>query len=425
MAYQFVHLESYSRKGDDKGRSSGFVFREVRRDPVASVHVLNPLPSVLVFGMGVDAVEALHDAAAAAAKVDVKDGKPRKIRTDQKTLHTVIASHPYTMEEVRTDPAKLQEAEEWERRTIAWLRSQYQDDLKSVVRHEDESYFHIHAYIVPLNDPEMRALRHHPGVVAKRAMMAAGPVEGEDNKALSKRADLAYKHAMRAWQDSYHEAVGIPCGLTRLGPQRRRLTREQWQVEKVQATALRSTVERAKNVKARGESFIAAKKEDAARIEAEACAAKVEAARLLGAARTATVAALAVQDKATNEQRKAAAMMSRVRQETARVRVAKAQLQRLPSLLCSMWDGFRASAVQERIRAAFSDEMSKLRTMASDALERARMAERARRVAEDKAETLRRSLADVGRQRDSAWKELAVLRPTDNSSLKPERGARS
>ena len=213
MAFQFVHLESFSRKSDSKGRSTSFIFAEARRDPAASVHVSNPAPPVLVYGSTIEEVETMHDAAADAARTAVKGGgTPRKLRQDHKTLHTIIASHPYTMDEVRADPVKLREAEEWERRTISWLRSQYGDDLKCVVRHEDESHFHIHAYVVPTDDMEMRALRHHPGVTAKRAVMAAGTAD-EDKKALSKRADAAYKAALRSWQDSYHEAVGIPCGL--------------------------------------------------------------------------------------------------------------------------------------------------------------------------------------------------------------------
>ncbi|KAA3519922.1 hypothetical protein G6L63_03370 [Agrobacterium vitis] len=172
MGYQFVHLESFSRKGDDKGRSTSFIFAEARRDPAASVHVAHAAPPVVIYGVGVPEVEALHDAAAEAARTVPKAGTPRKLRQDHKTLHTVIASHPYTMDEVRADPAKRAEVEVWEKRTIAWLRSQYGDDLKSVVRHEDESHYHVHAYVVPADDPEMRALQHHPGVVAKRRRMA-------------------------------------------------------------------------------------------------------------------------------------------------------------------------------------------------------------------------------------------------------------
>ncbi len=413
MSFQFIHMEGFSRKGDGKGRKVSFVFSEARRDPVASVHVTNPSTPVVVYGSTIDEVEAMHDAAAAVAMTAVKGGKPRKLRQDHKTLHTVIASHPFTMEEVRADPEKLREAEDWERRTIAWLRSQYGADLKSVVRHEDESHFHVHAYIVPTDDPEMRALRHHPGVVAKRATMAAGPADVEDKKALSKKADAAYKSAMRSWQDDYHEAVGIPCGLARLGPQRRRLTRAEWQAEQVQAKALRMTIDRAREVKRKGESMIASTKEDAAAIRAEVAAAKAEAERQIAAAKAATEAAKAAQDKAVAEQRKARSMMARVREEAARVREATARLQRLPGALRSMLDGFRASKVAARIRQSVESEVEALRRTAADAADRASAADAGRREAETRAKNLRASLTETGRDLATARRELAALRPPE------------
>ncbi len=431
MGYQFVHLESFCRKGDDKGRSTSFVLAEARRDPAASVHVANPAPPVVVFGVGVAEVEALHDAAAEAARTTPKKGTPRKLRQDHKTLHTVIASHPYTMEEVRADPAKRAEVEVWEKRTIGWLRSQYGDDLKSVVRHEDESHYHIHAYVVATDDPEMRALRHHPGVVAKRAAMAAGPSDGEDSKSLSKRADREYKAAMRAWQDSYHETVGVPCGLARLGPRRRNLPRGEWQRETAQAKALQAALDRAAAVKEKIETHIVAKKaevetlvstatSEAARLRAEADAAMAEAARRLAESKAATEVAKAAHDAAVREQRKAKSMMSRVREEAAKVRAASARLQRLPTLLRTAFDGFRKSRVADRLRAAVAEELDRLRAEVSSADRRAdaadsraSAADAARRQAENRARTLDVALTETAAQRDAVRREVQRLRPPE------------
>ncbi|MFB2567273.1 plasmid recombination protein [Rhizobium sp. IMFF44] len=424
MAYQFVHLESYSRKSDSKGRNTAFVLAEARRDPAASVHVPNPSPPVVVYGVGIEEVEAMHDTAADAARTAVKGGgTARKLRQDHKTLHTVIASHPYTMDEIREDPAKRKEAEAWEKRTIAWLRSRYGNDLKSVVRHEDESHYHIHAYVVPTADPEMRALRHHPGVTAKRAVMSAGTPDA-DKKALSKRADAAYKAAMREWQDAYHEAVALPCGLTRLGPQRRRLSRAEWQAEQTQAKALKTTIERAQTVKAKIDTHIGAKRAEvetlvssaetaAAALRAEADAAKAEAARQIAAAKVAREAALKAQDKAVAEQNKARSMMSRVRQEAARVQAAAARLQRLPGVLRSVWDGFRKSAVEARLRKSLDSEMDGLRQQASAAEGRATAAHEGMRQQAAAARDLRDSLKETGQQLAAARRELAFLRPPE------------
>ncbi|WP_425962116.1 hypothetical protein [Rhizobium nepotum] len=42
--FQFVHLESWSCKADDKGRSTSFIFDEASRKLIASVHVPDPKP---------------------------------------------------------------------------------------------------------------------------------------------------------------------------------------------------------------------------------------------------------------------------------------------------------------------------------------------------------------------------------------------
>lgn len=282
MAYQFVHLESWSRKADDKGRSTDFIFDEASRKPIASVHVAEPRPPTVIYGVGVDEVRQMHDEAAAAARTPGARGKLRKLDSKQKTLHTVVASHPYTVEEVRADPQKAAEVRDWERRTVAWLREQYGPALKSVIRHTDEKQWHVHAYVLPTHDPQMRAGVYHPGAVAKKAVKAAGARDGEDGKALNKRADVAYKSAMRDWQDSYHDAVAIPCGLTRLGPARRRLTREEWKAEQAQAAALKNAVERAEAVKRQGQAYIDRTKTEAAAVKAEAARVKASADRLTG-----------------------------------------------------------------------------------------------------------------------------------------------
>ena len=321
MSFQFVHLETYSRKGDAAGRSTGFVFAEARRDRGASVHVAHPAPPFVVHGMDIDAAESRHDAAADAARTTPKGGKPRKIRVDQHTLLTVVASHPFTVEEIRADAAKRRDVENWERLTVDWLKTQYGDALVSVVRHEDESHWHLHIYVLP-SSSDMKASALHPGQTAKAEIMAAGPAPGEDSKALNRRGDAAYRRAMRGWQNSYFEAVAVKCGLTRIGPARRRLTRAEWQAEKTQAKALQEALNRAQAVRQRVESFIqntrdgaesfmSRTKETAEKIEAEATASKVEAEHRMEAAKAATAAALAAQDMAVREQRKAQGMMAR------------------------------------------------------------------------------------------------------------------
>ncbi|ARQ11018.1 hypothetical protein NXC12_CH03025 [Rhizobium etli] len=399
MGYQFIHLESYSRKADAKGRSTDFIFSEASRKPEASVHVANPLPPVVVFGVGVEAVQEMHDDAAAAATIKVKGGHVRKVAKDKKTLHTVVASHPFTMDEIRTDPAKQKEAEEWEKRTIAWLHSQYGDDLKSVIRHEDEAHFHLHAYVVPIDEPGMSALKYHPGTMAKREIMSADPAEGEEAKSLSKRADAAYKQAMRQWQDSYHEAVAVPCGLTRLGPQRRRLSRDEWQREQVQAKALKKTVERARQVKASGDDFVTRTKTEAEAIRAAAAREK----EIADEAKAAATAALEKAKKAQEEAKEAVSRGERYSGISGRLR--------------AMWDALGESKLANKIRQEFAAEFERVQAFAKTIQERLRAEEKRRHEAERKAHE---AAQDAERARDAALK-MQIERDRAWSLLPPER----
>ncbi|MQB35700.1 hypothetical protein DXT97_02555 [Agrobacterium tumefaciens] len=409
MGYQFIHLESFARKADAKGRGTDFIFSEASRRPEASVHVETPLPPVVVYGVDVEAVQEIHDTAAAAATIAVKGGYVRKVARDKKTLHTVVASHPLTMAEIRDDPAKRKEAEEWERRTVAWLRSQYGDDLKSVVRHEDEEYFHIHAYVIPVDEPGMSALKYHPGVTAKREIMDGGKGH-EDKKALSKRADAAYKQAMRQWQDSYHEAVAIPCGLTRLGPQRRRLSRDEWQREQVQARSLQKVVQQARKVKASGEEFISRTKSDAAKVAADA-------AHKQDAARTATAAAMAAQERARQEQKQAQAALADAEKYTGWAGIIRA-----------VWDRLRESKLAGRIRNEFSEEITRWRDKAKEAERNQFEAERQRHEAERKAREAQDMAMRAGIERDRLRSMLSPdadhfapeLSPAPKLELKPK-----
>lgn len=411
MGYQFVHLESFSRKPDAKGRGTDFIFAEASRKPEASIHVGHPSPPVVVYGVDVGTVQEIHDTAAAAATIAVKGGHIRKLAKDKKTLHTVVASYPVTMAEIRDDPAKQKEAEEWEQRTISWLRAQYGDDLKSVIRHEDETFYHVHAYVVPIDEPGMSALKHHPGVAAKRAVMDAG-TDDQDRKALSKRADAAYKQAMREWQDSYHQAVAIPSGLTRLGPQRRRLSRDEWQREQVQAKSLQQVVKRARQVKRDGDKFVARTKMEIAKITADA-------AREQEAAKKASAAAIMAWDRAQIERTQARAAMANVDKFSG-----------WAGLLRAIWDNFRKSRLAAKIRSELTREIDQLRDKAADAERKKLEAERQLYEAEMKTREANDTAFKTRIERDrlrsilssAADQSPSEQAPTSKWELRPDFG---
>ena len=229
MSYQFAHLNMYSRKADGTGVGTDFVFGEVMREPGFCYHVEHPEEPILVYGMSVPDLKSLHDDRASKAKTTNVKGQRRGIRKDQKTLATVILSHP-------GDADGVASVDEWQARSIEWLKSKYGDDLKTVVCHNDESYPHLHAYILPAGD-EMRAMDYHPGMIAKNAIVKRG-----DGKEQNKAGDRAYRQAMREWQDDYYENVGLACGLTRIGPGRRRLSKAAHNAEKAQSLRARAVM---------------------------------------------------------------------------------------------------------------------------------------------------------------------------------------
>jgi hypothetical protein len=363
VAYQFAHLECYSRRQDKLGRNTSYIFDEASRSPIASVHVGDPRPPTTIYGVGVNEVRKMHDAAAALAMTPGARGKPRKIQSSQKTLHTVVASHPYTVEEVRGDKRKLAEARQWERLTTDWLRKQYGAALKSVIRHTDEKQWHIHAYVVATADPELKAAVYHPGIVAKRTVMAEGRRPGEDGKALNKRSNFAYKAAMREWQDSYHEAVAVPCGLTRLGPARRRLSREEWLAEQAQAGALKRAVERAVAVKAKGQAYIG-------RTKAEA---------------------------------------DIIRRDVAEIRASADRLQGIGGAIRAVVDGVQESRIRDQIRKDFAHDLA----VATAAVEKARAetanARGSQREAEREAADQRHALRQQAQRLAAANQEIRKL----------------
>ncbi|MCY0093863.1 plasmid recombination protein [Hoeflea ulvae] len=249
MGYQFCRIQLFSRKGK-KGRNTEFILDEVSRVPSACLHVTKPDRPNIVFGIDIPTLRKRHDDQAAAARTVTLAGKSRAIRSDQNTLVGIVLSHPATVEDYHASADDRRDVNMWERRSIDWLKNQFGDQLITVVRHLDESHPHLHAYILPA-DSEMKAANLHPGFAAKNEIMSSTPMAGEGGKAQKKRADHAYVQAMRSWLDDYHQQVAVPSGLSRLGPGKRRLTREEWQREKLQAAALKATLKRAKTVEAR------------------------------------------------------------------------------------------------------------------------------------------------------------------------------
>lgn len=258
MAYQFIHVEAYSRevsKQKSKGKgglSVRQVIAEAGREPGNCPHVQEPQAPEILFG-SLDQAEAEATSWAEQAT----DQQGRKLRKDGHCLLAGVVSLPRLEEENWL---------EFSKRSTEYLRAKYGERLKCVIAHQkDEEHPHIHFYAVPKNGERFEVI--HEGQQAAKQAKADGKLKGEQN--------AAYIAAMRGLQDDFQRKVGQPLGLTRLGPGRRRLTRKAWQAEQAQAKALANVeltaTKRREHYKAQG----LAQGKAQAEVEAQALGSKV------------------------------------------------------------------------------------------------------------------------------------------------------
>lgn len=229
--YQFVHVESYSRStpkrastvnqktGKTSSKASGhcvkYVLDEARREADSVPHVDNPMPPTYVFGEPLEGLEAACDAWADS----LKDARGHAMRKDALCLLAGVVSAPQDIT-----------PEAWsafQRDSVEWLQAKYGKALRTVIAHHDESHPHLHFYVIPELGQRFETV--HQGRQAAAQVKAEGGVKGLQNQ--------AYKAAMRAFQDEFYDRVGIEHGFTRIGPAKRRLTREEWKLEQIQAAA--------------------------------------------------------------------------------------------------------------------------------------------------------------------------------------------
>lgn len=228
--YQFIHIEAYSFSGSKglpgnpagktktarTGRQARLsikqVVDEVLRKDGACPHVAEPKPPVMIHGDDLEASIADLEQRAASAK----DSLGRKLRKDKLLLLAGVASYPVPISNLDENDERFLD---WGERTEDFLRARWGDQLQAIVYHRDETYPHLHFYVLP-SDLDMASI--HPGVKAGQ-------------EAPPNQSKAAYNAAMREFQNDYFDQVGQVVGLTRLGPGRRRLTRGEWKTE--QATA--------------------------------------------------------------------------------------------------------------------------------------------------------------------------------------------
>lgn len=234
MAYQFMHIETYSEqlkpvKGSrDHFNSAAQVEGEAARDPLYSEHVDSPLPATQLAG-----TLTIADFRAKRARlladiietVTLKNGTTytRGLRKDAATLYTEIHSHPLTSEEFLADPdAHAATVNAWATRALDDFKARMPKDIDyTSVLHLDEGHVHIHILAMNTADPKLDANKLHAGKaaaalhrkenasdvipslpkpeLAKRPKKPKKPRPSK-NRNTQKKNDVCHSAALSAWE---------------------------------------------------------------------------------------------------------------------------------------------------------------------------------------------------------------------------------
>ena len=216
--YQFVHIESYSRvtpkTGKQGGHSVSSIINEAIRREGSIPHISSPSAPIFLYGGSLESIEEKCNEWAAS----LSDLRGHKTRRDALCLLAGVVSAESVISSEAWQKLKAD--------TLAWLQEKYGGRLQAVIEHTDEAHPHLHFYCVPLHGERFEQL--HDGKRAAAALKAKRKSE----------QNAAYKHAMRAFQDEFSDKVGIPNGMARFGPRKRRLSRDSWKQEQAQVIAI-------------------------------------------------------------------------------------------------------------------------------------------------------------------------------------------
>jgi hypothetical protein len=257
MGFQFAHINSYSKQASKKGGgkfSSGDIGAEADRLDGACPHVEAPMKPNWIVGDW----QAVKDAEQAFIDGHPKDSKGRGLRADALTVAAGVISMPNDMREAW--PAYRDEM-------IGQLAMRYGERLRAVVEHKDEAHPHLHFYLVA--KPGEKFDQAHDGKRAANLAKEAGELKGGQN--------AAYKAEMKKWQDW----IGVTAqkhGLTRTGPRRARLGREEWkawQIATIEHAELSKTIAEQRKTLSTGKKLLEMLPVAEKRIEAAEKAEKV------------------------------------------------------------------------------------------------------------------------------------------------------
>lgn len=228
--YQFLHVESYGINSSSRAKNTSkglqnvsYIVNEAVREKSSIPHIQNPEPPIYLYGQQLEKLEE----SCRKWISGMKDTKGRKLRFDALALLAGVISAPESIE--------FDTWQAFKKDAVVWLKEKYGDELKTVIEHTDEANPHLHFYVVPKQGQRFETV--HQGRQASANANAQGLKKGLQNQ--------AYKQAMRDFQDEFHNAVAAKYAMARIGPGKRRLSREAWKIEQVQALHAANTINHA------------------------------------------------------------------------------------------------------------------------------------------------------------------------------------
>lgn len=243
MSYQFIHIETYSKKGratrenEDQYNSVEQVFGEAARDEKYSRHVDHVMEVLHLAGtMTLAELRATWERRVSEIRetVKLKDGKTyeRRLKSDADTLYTEIHSHPMTVEEFHKDAGgiKGREIREWVQRALKDFKRRMPEGIDyTAVMHIDEAHIHFHIIAINTPDPKLDANKLHAGKAAAAKVRASAeattptaplpkPVleptpkkpkqpKPSKNRATQKKNDEKYATTLAAWETECREVA--------------------------------------------------------------------------------------------------------------------------------------------------------------------------------------------------------------------------
>jgi hypothetical protein len=135
-------------------------------------------------------------------------------------LLAAVASIPVQPADMAANLDVRRRVDAWVVNNVRFFIDEFGSSLESVISHDDERFFHLHAFAVPIPNPDNQSLSAE---TVWKPLAAQGRVRRAGGSRRAQRD--AYKADAKLVLDRYYTTVGAPSELQRSGPNRARISR--------------------------------------------------------------------------------------------------------------------------------------------------------------------------------------------------------